>query len=37
MKVLVTGGSGMICYGIQQIQDTYSHEFKRNQKKSNFL
>ena len=27
MKVLVTGGSGMICYGIQQIQNTYNHEF----------
>ena len=27
MKVLVTGGSGMVGYGIQQIQNTYSHEF----------
>ena len=27
MKVLITGGSGMICYGIQQIKNTYNHEF----------
>ena len=27
MKVLVTGGSGMVGYGIQQIQNNYNHEF----------
>ena len=27
MKVLVTGGSGMVGYGIQQIKNSYNHEF----------
>lgn len=27
MKILITGGSGMVGYGIQQIKNTFNHEF----------